>query len=395
MAADLRRYLAGEPILGRRRTRREQAARWVRRNRALAASLALAFFATAALGAMATYNIAYSGVPRRVVNITTAPEKARMAFIPLRSTDGQPQPERIVRPWHRSPVRVKLAPGDYLVVAWLEDGRFQEVYRRVPGGSDGLPGAFRHNGWQLNQAGEVDLRPVDIPSADVVAEMTAFSGSPRFQVGAPGLTLSPPHNRSLPAFYLDRTEVTVADYFREISQLPPALRADPPPGTHPITYISYDEALAYAEKIGMRLPDEFEYEFAATSGGTTKYPWGNAELLQTWTFGPVGEPAFDRTPTNPPVSGLYSNVAEWTVSRFDFSSSQGGGPKLPSDGTRIVRGGAQAVISGEPTPSVWKAGAADRTASPRQTKMPGLGFRCARSAKPRLTEADFGAALDP
>src|SRR5207253_1751820 len=67
--------------------------------------------------------------------------------------------------------------------------------------------------------------------------------------------------------------------------------------------------------MGKRLPDEVEYEFAATNGGQTHFPWGdNAELIREWSLGKVGEPQYDRTRTNPPVFGLFSNVGEWTTS---------------------------------------------------------------------------------
>ena len=77
----------------------------------------------------------------------------------------------------------------------------------------------------------------------------------------------------------------------------------------------WDRAIVYAESVGKRLPDEYEYESAATANGRLKFPWGNDSPADaTSNRGPVTETSFDRLASNPQVLGLYSNVAEWTSS---------------------------------------------------------------------------------
>ena len=45
----------------------------------------------------------------------------------------------------------------------------------------------------------------------------------------------------------------------------------------PMMNISYYEAKAFCKWANVRLPYEHEYEYVATNGGTTKYPWGNTD----------------------------------------------------------------------------------------------------------------------
>ena len=157
----------------------------------------------------------------------------------------------------------------------------------------------------------------------------------------------------------------------------------------PVTHASFENAVSLAERLGKRLPTEFEYEFAATQAGKTKYPWGNkAELISEWTFGEIDRTmSWDRTTTQPVISGLYSNVAEWTTS---FAKPY---PSDPLAGSladafrpdyRIVRGGSSTVIIGQPQPADWGRGPRTQVAIDRMTFSQSVGFRCVRSANPRL-----------
>jgi formylglycine-generating enzyme required for sulfatase activity len=166
-----------------------------------------------------------------------------------------------------------------------------------------------------------------------------------------------------------------------------------------VRFVTFDEAVNCAEQLGKRLPDEVEYEFAATNGGKNRFPWGDDfERILSWPFGPVGMPEYDRTIVEPTVAGLYSNVAEWTTSwHVPYPVQvvhqlqvvqQSPDLKLEFLKHRIVRGGPSCVINGDADPQgrdrdqIWDA--RDRTGIARDQALAGLGFRCARSFTPRF-----------
>src|SRR5262249_42227907 len=167
MAEDLRRFLDGKPILARPVSRLERTWRWARRNPLIAIPTAVAVVAIVALGSVLPSAVTppKDTTFRRTTTIRTIPEGATVVYIPLGANDGEPQPDKAVEANRSMPVR--LLPGNYLLVAHLPDGRFHEVYRYVPGDTGQMRGAYPHNTWEDDTAGDVSgaitLSPVRIP----------------------------------------------------------------------------------------------------------------------------------------------------------------------------------------------------------------------------------------
>jgi hypothetical protein len=129
--------------------------------------------------------------------------------------------------------------------------------------------------------------------------------------------------------YRPRDEEHFLRHLPRDGSLPPELAA------LPVTFVSIDDARAYADANGERLPTEIEWQWAAEGPGRI-YPWGDDER----TFEDVLRPAEDLATATPDgVLGLSGNAWEWTESER-------------SDGhTRfaMLRGGVHAP----PGESVW------------------------------------------
>jgi formylglycine-generating enzyme required for sulfatase activity len=403
MAQDLRRFVRGEPVRARPPGWIGRAVRWVRRSPAIAAAVAVAAAALGFTFLVVLDHRSGKDAGLRTVRLDTDPPGATVIFHPLDPVTGEPQPERAVRPAKPTPIEVLLAPGEYLVVAVAntEGYSFHEVYRQVPRPDASFPEAYPHRNWVVRPDGVVELPAIAIPHVSVTEGMARFEGAADFTVGTPAMQEVPPHRRNVPAFWLDTTEVRVrdvqrADILRSLLEYCQERGIDLRPD-HAMVFVGYDDAVRYAESVGKRLPTEWEYEYAATRGGTRAFPWGDdARRAAQWTFEEAGQPAWDRLDTDPPVFGLHSNVAEWTSSwpvPYPLHYGIGLRPPKPEGGWRVVRGGPFSVVEGDPRPEECVLGPRQRIAQIRQTYKPGLGFRCARSAKPPLTREDFSRPI--
>ncbi|HEY6767304.1 MAG TPA: SUMF1/EgtB/PvdO family nonheme iron enzyme [Candidatus Sulfotelmatobacter sp.] len=205
------------------------------------------------------------------------------------------------------------------------------------------------------------------------------------------------HNRPMHVsrFYIDRTLVTNAEFAKFISATHYHPKDDHnflrdwkdghcPEGWEekPVTWVSIEDARAYATWAGKRLPHEWEWQYAAQSTDGRIYPWGSdwkAKAVPESDHGRNAAPLADvaEFPANVSPFGvleLVGNVLQWTDEYRD-------------DHTRaaIVRGGA----AYQPRGSIWYFPQTYRLdehqkyllMSPGRDRSATIGFRCVVDAQ--------------
>jgi len=205
----------------------------------------------------------------------------------------------------------------------------------------------------------------------------------------------PPHPVDLPEYWMDITEVTNAQFAAfaqatgyqteaEKSNASRIWRAEYTAGKddHPVVRVSWNDAIAYCQWAGKRLPTEAEWEKAARGPEGFVYPWGN-------TYDPAKANGRDSgLRTTAPVGnypqgvnpyGLYDmagNVREWTADP-GYLPYPGNNVSSPYYGNslRVLRGGG------------WFDAAADLRTTRRNPTSPSaanwdIGFRCVSDKAP-------------
>ncbi|MBT8148072.1 MAG: formylglycine-generating enzyme family protein, partial [Gammaproteobacteria bacterium] len=175
----------------------------------------------------------------------------------------------------------------------------------------------------------------------------------------------------LPGFFMARYEVTVAQYREFVrdtgrAAVPETLAAE---NDHPVTNITWTDALAYARWLQDRLlqhadtpaqlkslleagwqvslPTEAQWEKAARGTDGNIYPWGNQPLQQRANFGaaatqPVG--SSDCPECNFGLADMSGNV--WELTRSPYQSypytTEDDRSNLSEDALWVMRGGSYA-----------------------------------------------------
>ncbi len=200
----------------------------------------------------------------------------------------------------------------------------------------------------------------------------------------------------LPAYHIDRHEVTNKEYKRFVDATGHRAPHDNVYDTmynwreggyrknlddHPVVLVDWNDATAYCGWLGKRLPTEAEWEKAARGTDGRYWPWGNGFdkfKANTRDFGvemtmPVGSFPEGASPYG--VMDMAGNVFEWTDSWYKaYPGSKRVHPDY-GERYRVTRGGAW---TSRADPYAYTMG---RTAQPADYRHRSLGFRCARSAK--------------
>ena len=183
----------------------------------------------------------------------------------------------------------------------------------------------------------------------------------------------PVHRVCLDPFFISKYEVTQAQYTRLTGENPSRVR----PGVdyryyvtslrHPVENLNWDQADAFARDVGLALPTEAQWEYAARAGSSARFPCGSdlACLRRTenildasarvparpggWSYASWHDGFVDSSPVGffePNAFGLHDvlgNVTEWTrdwYGPYQLPVGSGDGARLGGEHTeRVVRGG--------------------------------------------------------
>ena len=214
----------------------------------------------------------------------------------------------------------------------------------------------------------------------------------------------PVHTVTLDAFYMDKHEVTVAQYKRCVasgqcevansnywsgkhqSEYDKYCNYDKTDrGNHPLNCVDWKNASAYCQYVGKQLPTEAQWEKAATwkDGRKYKYPSGKTSVScadavlddggwgcgknRTW---PAGSKPVEINGTYDMAGNVWEWISDWYGS---YSGSEQRNPQGPASGSgRVFRGGSWSGTASNLRGAI-------RGSSDPSSRFYNLGFRCVGS----------------
>jgi formylglycine-generating enzyme required for sulfatase activity len=238
-------------------------------------------------------------------------------------------------------------------------------------------------------AGETPQATATTPPAGVDTTMLAIAAG-SFEMGsnAGSPDAKPAHKVDVAAFQIDEFEVTNADFRKFVEatgyETEPEKTGDKSwdkfaegKDNHPVVKVSWNDATAFCEWAGKRLPTEAEWEFAARGTDAFAFPYGNtfdaknqngkeSGIRGTTDVGsyPAGASPFQ-------VFDLAGNVWEWTSSKPEKYPGNTTNSKFYGEGLYVLRGGGWFDVADQ-LASTFRNSAVPTTANDD------LGFRCAK-----------------
>ena len=261
----------------------------------------------------------------------------------------------------------------------------------------------------------MQLSKTEISLVHILGDVSLIP-SGEFQMGGTDDTAEidehPVHPVHVDAFCIDKYEVTNAQYKKFVDANPQWQKGsilrkyhngnylkfwqgnNYPPGreNHPVVYVSWYAAMAYAKWTGKRLPTEAEWEKAARGGVVgIKYPWGDLIDPSKANYGgEVGDtrPVGSYPPNDYGLYDMVGNVMEWCLDAYDegfYSHSPLHNPIAGGRLTEIVDNFQNVTSLRVVRSGCWynvpmHVRLADRYGTLPEDASKGRGFRCAGSA---------------
>jgi ribose transport system permease protein len=200
---------------------------------------------------------------------------------------------------------------------------------------------------------------------------------------------APAHEVDLPAFEMDKFEVTNADFARFVEATGYQTDAEKEGRTknwrgaaqgkdnHPVVFVSWNDAVAYCRWLGKRLPTEAEWEKAARGTDGRTYPWGNewdpskANTKESGLRGTAAVGSFGAGASPYGVEDMAGNVWEWTADWYEPYPGSTYKSDYFGQKFKVLRGGAWFE-----TPDFVRTTV--RNANNETAANDDIGFRCAR-----------------
>ena len=240
-----------------------------------------------------------------------------------------------LRPGEAREVRVSQdAYSDWKTTVTGEPGKVLEITAKLTPleVAKGLPSEIDYKG-----------RMILVPAGDFI--MGSNSDNP---------DESPEHPVTVPDFYIDKYEVKNEEYARFCSATNHPRPVNPFWDTRyfennprmPVIGISYEDAAAYAAWAGKRLPNESEWEKAASWSPEAKekrrYPWGNSpedSRANVNSDHPSQAGQFAEGASAYGVQDMAGNAREWVDAMFTPYDGNAASDSRFGQNLRVVRGG--------------------------------------------------------
>jgi formylglycine-generating enzyme required for sulfatase activity len=236
----------------------------------------------------------------------------------------------------------------------------------------------------------VSTGEAEVPTAPPVAEMMVEIPAGEFTMGndAGDGDEQPAHTVTLEAFEIDMFEVNNADFARFVEETGYQTEAEKAgesgwrayaegKDTHPVVKVTWNDADAYCQWAGKRLPTEAEWEKAARGEEGLIYPWGNewdpaqANTKEGGLRGTVAVGSFPGGASPYGVFDMAGNVWEWMADWYQPYPDSAYQSEYFGEKFKVTRGGGWFQEADLVTTS-------NRSATDPSAANDDLGFRCAR-----------------